>query len=264
MMSYSVVIPFFNGGSELFRAIESVFLQTFPPREVFLVDDGSTNSASIEIIRVAEQQYPINLIKLNENKGVAEARNTGIEKSTSDLVAFLDSDDSWLPEKMKTQVSYMTDSNIIASGTKVFGDTRTLKGGRQLTNLSVRDLLCRHYIQTSTLVVRKSCLVEVGGFPKGRRYAEEGDLYLQLADKGKLLFINEPFVIYSNGKRLDQSDGLSCNKPAMFRGELLNILMAHKRSQINICELVGYIFLTTIRFLMRYVRKIAGVLKKDR
>jgi glycosyltransferase involved in cell wall biosynthesis len=101
--SVSVVIPVYNGARYLNEALQSVLAQTEAPREIILVDDGSTDDSAILIQQVAAST-PIPLRYLPQaNQGTAAARNRGIELAASPLIAFLDQDDLWLPQKLARQ-----------------------------------------------------------------------------------------------------------------------------------------------------------------
>ena len=93
----SVVIPVFNGAAYVGQAIESVLDQTLAPTEVVVVDDGSSDSTA-EVVH----RYPV-LYRRQTNQGPGAARNLGIRESRGELLAFLDADDLWLPEKLRLQ-----------------------------------------------------------------------------------------------------------------------------------------------------------------
>jgi glycosyltransferase involved in cell wall biosynthesis len=101
----SVVIPVFNGAAYIGQAIESVLVQTLAPEEVVVVDDGSSDSTA----QVVEQYAPGVLYRWQANQGPGAARNLGIRKSKGELLAFLDSDDLWLPEKLRLQKAAFDD-----------------------------------------------------------------------------------------------------------------------------------------------------------
>src|SRR5256885_11136720 len=104
----SVVMPFLNLAQYLGEAIESVLAQTYPSWELLLVDDGSTDGAS-EIARSYAARHPERIRYLehpgHRNRGMSASRNLGLQQSRGALVAFLDSDDVWLPEKLARQVA---------------------------------------------------------------------------------------------------------------------------------------------------------------
>src|SRR5947209_13220762 len=99
--SVSVIIPTYNHGRFIADAIESVLAQTYPVSEIIVVDDGSTDETQEVVEKFGEKVRYIE----QANAGVSAARNTGIENSDGDLVAFLDADDTWLPEKIEKQVA---------------------------------------------------------------------------------------------------------------------------------------------------------------
>lgn len=101
MQSVSAVIPVFNGAKTIGRAIESVLAQTYKMLDIIVVDDGSSDGSAA----IAER-YPVTVIR-QKNSGPASARNTGIRVAKSEWIAFLDSDDSWFPNKTEEQLKYI-------------------------------------------------------------------------------------------------------------------------------------------------------------
>jgi len=98
-MNISVVIPSFNRKNTLSRSIDSVLKQTYKPSEIILVDDGSTDGTRGFIL----SSYPNIKYFFQPKKGVSSARNKGILESSSEWIAFLDSDDEWMPQKLEKQ-----------------------------------------------------------------------------------------------------------------------------------------------------------------
>ncbi|GAH37820.1 unnamed protein product, partial [marine sediment metagenome] len=96
------MIPVFNGASYLKEALDSIIAQEYTPQEVIVVDDGSTD----ESLSIAKQYSLAHCIS-QENRGVAIARNTGVQVSQTELIAFLDQDDFWEPDKLYLQFSYL-------------------------------------------------------------------------------------------------------------------------------------------------------------
>ncbi|MEO0557087.1 MAG: glycosyltransferase family A protein [Bacteroidota bacterium] len=101
----SVIIPVYNGERFIAEAVESVLAQTYPHVELVVVDDGSTDASA----SIVERYEGVRLIR-QENQGDGVARNRGVEESTGELLAFLDADDRWRPEKLTLQVAYMADN----------------------------------------------------------------------------------------------------------------------------------------------------------
>mgnify|MGYP003373179354 FL=1 len=98
MDTVSVIIPVYNRDYSLRDAIESIIIQSYKPSEIIVIDDGSFFNI-VDILK--NYKSHIKFIKLNNNKGVSSARNKGIENATGNYIAFLDSDDIFLPKKLK-------------------------------------------------------------------------------------------------------------------------------------------------------------------
>ena len=111
-MNISVIIPTFNRAHTLTRALDSVLAQSYLPKEIIVVDDGSNDETGVLL-----ENYPvIKYVKLAENSGVSHARNVGIEGACGEWIALLDSDDAWLPVKLAKQVAAVEQ----APGVKIF------------------------------------------------------------------------------------------------------------------------------------------------
>ena len=98
-MKISVIIPTFNRSKTIFRAIDSILKQTYKPYEIIVVDDGSTDGTKDLVIN----KYPSIKYFYQSNNGVSKARNKGVHESKGEWIAFLDSDDEWLPKKLQEQ-----------------------------------------------------------------------------------------------------------------------------------------------------------------
>ncbi len=114
----SVVTPVYNAEKHIASCIESVQNQTYENWEIFLVDDQSSDNSVSIIKQYTEKDARIHLIQLEVNSGAAVARNTAIEAANGKYVAFLDSDDMWVPNKLEKQISFMEEKDIAFSFTK--------------------------------------------------------------------------------------------------------------------------------------------------
>lgn len=114
--SVSVLIPTYNSEKTICRAISSVFEQTLQPTEIIVVDDGSTDSTVSTIKNFCDglKSGFLKLVELGSNHGAYYARNVGWDMASGDFLAFLDSDDSWHPQKLEIQASYMADHAELA------------------------------------------------------------------------------------------------------------------------------------------------------
>jgi len=200
----AVVIPAFNRAHTLKRALDSVFGQTRMPDEVILVDDGSTDHT-----QELSAQYPELHYLQQPNRGVSAARNLGVKAANSEWVAFLDSDDEWLPQKLEKQMQYCTnqpqfplihsDEIWIRNGVRVNQMDKHAKAGG---DIFARCLpLCA--ISPSAAVMRKSLLEELGGFDESLPACEDYDLWLRVCAHNLVAYLDEP-LLNKHGGHEDQ------------------------------------------------------------
>ena len=164
MIRVGVVIPTFERPEETLRAVESVLAQTMPVAQIIVVDDGS-NEKSLTRLKSKLEGLPIELIELSHSGHPGIVRNAGLQKIRTEWVAFLDSDDSWKPEKIQVQFDQISKLNAVAVCSNA-----TLMSNRENyfpkfpKRISIRKLLRRNLIITSSVVVKTSVLREVDGF----------------------------------------------------------------------------------------------------
>lgn len=191
----------------MFRAIDSVIAQTLPVDEIIVVDDGSTDG-TMEAIR-SHYGSRVNAIR-QENSGVSAARSRAVSEARSDWVAFLDSDDVWLPTKLERQFEALStlggEFGACITNCDYFGDvehslTVFEEGGLktdsvfgQLNNPIKYILGTYAAIYVQSLVVLRSLIKEVGGFDSALSLAEDRDLIFRLAFKTKFCFVSTPLV----------------------------------------------------------------------
>ncbi len=252
----SVVIPVFNSGAGAVAAIRTLQGQTVRPKEIVVIDDGSTDGSAAAIAAAVGACAPPVRIFSVPNGGAASARNAGILRTASTYVAFLDSDDGWFPGKLEMQLAVLArrpDVGMVGTRTTM---ARTLIDQRldlraPELEISARAQLFKNFFQTSTVVVRRSVLDAVGLFPAGQRHAEEGDLFLRIAAHSPCILLNEVLVDYNGGKAGFGVQGLSENIHEMERGELANIRRAWQRGD---CSLAIYVAATAFS-LAKFVRR---------
>ena len=271
LLSYAVVVPVFNNSSELYAAVKSIACQSIPPTIIIVVDDASTFAKTRVILNTLLSLYP-SMLEISfhlKNEGASNARNTGIliaKKYNVDLIAFCDADDKWHIEKMRKQMPLFEVPGIQAVGSQVqLGSNWNLPGTYSLKLLTKFDLLTRNYIQPSTLVVRTLALNAIGPFPQNRRYAEEGDLYLRLAEYGTIARLELPLVIYYTNSSPSilapvtmelqiQKNRLSENVLSMYFGCLLNLYNCRSRRSLSFPLFLIFVLLLCCRFLRRISR----------
>ena len=109
----SIIMPMYNAGKFLSKSIESVLEQTYQNWELLLIDDGSKDDSIDIALAFMEKDSRIFLLKNEQNMGIAKTRNKGIEASKGQYIAFLDSDDLWLPNKLEVQVKWMEEKKLL-------------------------------------------------------------------------------------------------------------------------------------------------------
>lgn len=199
----SVVIPAYNAEAFIVDAIRSARTQTYPIHEIIVVDDGSKDGtvAKVEQCGVAN----VTLIR-KPNGGSASARNVGIHAATGDVIAFLDADDLWLPEKTEKQVTRMqqTGATLVYCSKSWIDEQQNPIPNRdpQVTfpegNI-LADLIRGNYITSASCVLAtKASLEQVGGFDESRKIfgAEDHELWLRMAHQFKMAAVQEELVRY--------------------------------------------------------------------
>jgi glycosyltransferase involved in cell wall biosynthesis len=174
----SVVIPAHNGEAFLAQAIESALGQTWPRTEVVVVDDGSSDG-SAEIA----SSYPVTLVR-QDNRGVAHARNRGVESAAGELLAFLDQDDLFLPGKLERQLEALRaepEAGICACQMRLFLEPGYPRPGWIHPDLLDSD---HHSLQLGTLLVWRQTFERVGPFEESYQWANDADWVLRAREAG--------------------------------------------------------------------------------
>lgn len=210
----SVIIPTYNYGHFLSAAINSVLAQTYAATEIIIVDDGSTDNTK-DIVR----SFGNDVVYLRqENSGLSAARNTGIVESKCDLIAFLDADDLWHPEKLKLQVDYLeahVQFGMVYCGAREFDSMsgRTLgihldgKEGwlaEDLLNFEVPTVIAIG----STSLIKREVFDAIGKFDPQLNHSEDWDISFRIANKFRIGFVREILVEYrSHDKNMHKNIG---------------------------------------------------------
>lgn len=190
-------------------AVESVLRQSFTDFELLVVDDGSTDGTLAELADIADPR--VQLLANPRNMGAGAARNTGIRAACGDWVAFQDSDDEWLPQKLEKQMGRLVESPAGAiacyCGMIIVGAPDRTSGSRTAVRYIpdgtvtkteghlLEPLLSRSFISTQMLVVRRTVLLEIGGFDETLPALEDWDCAIGLSLRGVIVFVDEPLVL---------------------------------------------------------------------
>ena len=196
----SVVIPTYNRSIHLLATVRSALDQGFRDIEVVIVDDASSDdtyavAAAIGDSRVRVLRHPV-------NKGVSEALNTGIRESSGELIAILEHDDIWLPDKLARQVPLFDDPEVglVYCGVD-FVDGEEVTRSRFVPSRRgsiYRDLLFKSHIPTSSaVVVRRECFDRVGSFDITLRGPQDYDMWIRIARYYKVDFAPAPLVRFA-------------------------------------------------------------------
>lgn len=212
----SIVLPTYNRAPLLGRAIASVLAQSFAAFELLVVDDGSTDDTAAQLARVADPR--VRTLRLSANRGAAAARNAGIRASHAPFLAFQDSDDEWLPDKLARHMAafaacgdavglvYSDMLRVRRDGSRHYHHSPAVEGGQLLNPQTRFYQVCSLGIQAT--VIRRRCLAAVGGFDEAFPALEDLELFIRLSRHTRFHHLREALVHYH------ETDGLSQNVPA--------------------------------------------------
>lgn len=199
----SVIIPNYNRAALLEKAVRSVLEQTQPVLEILVCDDGSTDDARDRIAALQEKHPNIFWIDCGKNGRPSIPRNKGIERAKGTWIAFLDNDDTWLPEKIEKQWETALQDGckfICSNAWKVYPETDEKK---KLLNYNsgdytFSDLIRDNFVVCSSVFLHRSLLEGKNKFPEERCFKaiEDYALWLHIALREKIRFIDSPLVCY--------------------------------------------------------------------
>ena len=210
--SVSVIIPTYNRCDVLSRAVDSVLSQSFQDFELIIIDDGSTDQTE-EILK----KYSTNLIVYKQkNKGVSAARNYGIQLANAPYLAFLDSDDWWMPLKLEAQLEALRQSkNHVIHTNEIW-----IRNGKRVNQ-------CKHHakqggwiyekmlplcaMSPSSILIHRSVIEQTGLFDESFPVCEDYDLWLRITSRFPVDFLEAPYIVKTGG----HSDQLSRSMPGM-------------------------------------------------
>jgi glycosyltransferase involved in cell wall biosynthesis len=198
MPKVSVIIPTYERAHLVSQAIDSILAQTYDDREIIVVNDGSTDNTAEILAGYADR---ITLIH-QENRGVAAARNAGMRVARGEYIAFLDDDDLWEPQKLAQQIPLLEIDPLVGlvSSDMVFFDEEGIHPGTYWdgfippATITPWTLLKGSFLSVPTIVIRQSCLAQVGYFDENLQVCEDYDLWLRIVEGWKVDYINAPLV----------------------------------------------------------------------
>ena len=262
----SIVIPLYNKAAVICRTMESVKQQIFSDFEILIVNDGSTDdSLSVLMDFLSENEAVFkNSVRLieQENKAVSAARNQGIKEARGEIIAFLDADDEWLPDYLKT-IAFLVEKYPECD---IFGTAYSFKMNNMITPASIdyysfkenEGILDNYFtmaskargpIWTSAVAVRKKAILSIGCFPEGISLGEDVIVWAKLACLYKIAYSKSNLALY----RRDSSCYLSVKKnmqPAI-KEDYVGIELWRLNCSYQIKDLDNYVYLWyKIRFVI--------------
>ncbi len=255
----SVVIPMYNSEDTIISALESVKKQSAVDliSQIIVVNDGSTDN-SLKVLREYAQSHkelPIELID-QPNGGVSRARNSGIRAAKAEFIALLDSDDEWLPDKIKIQVNLLKEHPEIdfLGGNSDKNYLKLLfKKIDSLYKANIKDLCIKNFPETSTAIFKREKVIDLVGFyDEIQRYAEDGNYNLRICSKCNYYHLPIPLIRYGGGKPGFGFSGLSANLLGMYQGNVKNI---RELKQNHLINTEFYLFLR-IFYWAKYIRRV--------
>jgi glycosyltransferase involved in cell wall biosynthesis len=203
MPRVSVIIPTYNRAALVAEAAASVLAQTYRDYELLVVDDGSTDGTGEALAALG---VAIKLLRQPRRRGVSAARNLGVATAGGEWLAFLDSDDLWLPGKLERQMAFMgahprfllsqTEETWVRRGVRVNPPRNHRKEGGRIFLRSLERCL----VSPSAVVLHRRLFDEHGGFDEDLPAAEDYDLWLRLSWRYEIGLLPEPLIIKRGGR----------------------------------------------------------------
>lgn len=260
--SISVIIPTYNSSYTIERALNSVLKQTLQPEKIIIVNDKSTDSTLeivLEFIKDNITEIVFQVITLEKNSGPSKARNTGWNNAKTDYIAFLDSDDTWHPQKLEIQYNFMKNNSeiklcghLINLCKKEIPHIETIK----ISNYDFKYITSKmqinknYFTTTSNIMIKNDVMLR---FDENMRYAEDYYLWLQFCFEYKVTLLN--YTLGFAYKDFTGVSGLSGDIIKMYKGSLTIYKILLKSGKITTNKYVFLYFLRSIKFIKAVIKK---------
>ncbi len=226
MEKVSVIIPNYNHGKFLEHTIQSVLEQTFPAYEVLICDDGSSDNSK-EIVSKFDS-FSVRWIDCGRNGRPAIPRNMGISASKGDWIAFLDSDDKWMPNKLELQILLARQSGLQAiccNALKVGPNANPIFEpyfNNSRFEINFKTLLKSNTIICSSTLIKKELFELENNFPEGRMFKgiEDYSLWLKIATKTNWYYLETPLLYYYD----NPTQSIRSTSKSDFRNKIITYL----------------------------------------
>jgi glycosyltransferase involved in cell wall biosynthesis len=212
LLLISVIMPNYNYGQFIEESICSVLNQTYKNLELIIIDNYSDDNTDEIISKFSDNRMKV--YKFNNNGVIAASRNFGISKCSGDIVAFIDSDDIWLPNKLEKQLSCFSDDKIVCVGTDFIplGETKYCKYKIPIDNkemyrdFTYNDIVLFNPVINSSVLIKRNILLELGGLDENPdfRCIEDWELWLRVSRMGTIRILTQKLIryrIHNNIKR---------------------------------------------------------------
>jgi glycosyltransferase involved in cell wall biosynthesis len=242
MPTVSIIVPTYNSSAYIYETIDSLLAQTFKDYEIIIVDDGSTDDTQEKLKIYGDKIKYI----YQSNQGPSVARNNGITLAVGKYIAFLDSDDLWLSEKLELQVNFMEnnpDYGLVSCDALAFKDNqiivqsmskeRPLKSGWVL-----EDLLKENFLNTNNVLIRRDVFNTLGMFDINIVFSEDYEMWLRIAEKYMIGYVDLILTKY----RLHSTNRSEVNKEKQYEShsKIVQKYIERNRSDINKRNVLSY------------------------
>jgi glycosyltransferase involved in cell wall biosynthesis len=197
----SVIVPYYNRARFIDECLASIFSQSRAADEVIVVDDGSVPDERRHLDRFLPR---IRIVDQVRNQGVSAARNAGVRAATGAWVAFNDSDDTWVPDKLKIQLEYLADhpgcDGVHTAVRAIFQNGRVAVSEPIAPKLTLEAALHDNMVRMQTLVIKTEVFRAVGGLDERLRCCEDDDFGIRLAAGGyQIDYLADPLTDLRRG-----------------------------------------------------------------
>ncbi len=208
MPKVSIIIPTYNRKGIIEKAIQSALNQTIKNIEILVCDDGSTDNTEKIVKEIIQKDNRVKWIKGSHSGKPAIPRNKGIKNAKGEWIAFLDSDDEWLPNKLEEQLKVLKKTGLKASSTNAYlhivkKNKTKIYHKKDWKKIKFKDLLKLNRIICSSVVIHKSVIKKIGLFPT-EKYITTGEDYafwLRVSTQENFMFIKEPLLVFNHGTK---------------------------------------------------------------
>lgn len=260
----SIIIPMYNAEKTILKSLNSVKEQTYAGEmEIIIINDGSTDSSLQLVENYITENPSLNITLISQkNKGVSNARNTGLKLAKGEYIALLDADDEWFLNKIDRQLEYLKYDwiDLIASESN-YNKMKFpyIPNSVGLAEVTLQKLLIRNEILVPSVVFKRKIIEKGLFFDDKQRYAEDVNYWMRISLHFKLFILSETLIIYGNGKRTFGVSGLSANLSEMAKGFQKNLKDLYRLKVLSLPQLVIYSLFYRIKYFVLLLRTFLNI-----